>query len=304
MHHADCRVASGGTRLGGVTGCVDNLGVSLSIGGSVMIVSVDLSSVIRTITSRLDAELQGTDDISHRASKGRARESLLIEQVLRRVLPETVGLVHGAEIACSNGTTSGECDLVVYDRDMPLLYRADSFTVLPIEAVLGVIEVKSFLSQRELAKAIESAHRIKAMPTSAIQRDPGDVRRVRRHDRIWETFPVSAHVIAFDSIDLRTLANHLREAEDGRPRWECLESVFVLAKGVITDASQRQRGILGEASREGVITAMVIEFMSLFQRGWAPRFNPVPYLGSEPLGTWIATLGSWAEDGSQLNPGL
>jgi hypothetical protein len=66
------------------------------------------------------------------------REALLIEHVLRTVLPETIGLAHG-ELVCSNGTMCGECDLVVYDRDVPSLYRAEDFTVLPIEAVLGVV---------------------------------------------------------------------------------------------------------------------------------------------------------------------
>ena len=264
---------------------------------------MDLLSVVRTISARLNAELQGTADIKHRASKGRVREALLMEQVLHRFLPETVGVVHGAEVACGDGSTSGECDLVVYDRDVPLLYRAEGFTVLPIEAVMGIIEVKSFLDGRELVDAVEKAHQIKLMERTALRRDEGDLRRVSRHGRVWEMPPVSAHVVAFDSIDLRTLAQHLREAEDGWPRWECLESVYVLGKGCISDAmATAQRLILDSASSESMILTMVIEFINLFQRGWQPRFNPGPYLGDEPLGQVLGTFGAWNEDGSPWRP--
>jgi hypothetical protein len=266
---------------------------------SVMLECMDLPSVVRTISARLNAELQGTTDIKHRASKGRVREALLMEQVLRRILPETVGLAHGAEIACSDGSTSGECDLVVYDRDLPPLYRAEGFTVLPIEAVLGVIEVKSFLDRRELVDAVEKTHRIKLMERTALRRDGTDFRRVSRHGRIWETPPVSAHVVAFNSLKLRTLAEHLRKAEDGRPRWECLESVYVLGKGCLWDAmAGPQRLIFDSASSDSMVLAMVIEFINLFQRGWRPRFDPGPYLGDAELGKVVGVFGGWNDDGS------
>jgi hypothetical protein len=268
-----------------------------------MLVVMDLPSVVRTISARLDAELQGTSDIKHRASKGRVREALLMGQVLQRILPETVGVAHGAEIACSDGSTSGECDLVVYDRDLPPLYRAEGFTVLPIEAVLGIIEVKSFLDRRALIDAVDKAHRIKLMERTALRRDETDFRRVSRHGRVWETPPVSAHVVGFNSLDLRTLAEHLRKAEDGRPRWECLESVYVLGKGCLSDAmGAPQRLIFDSASRDSMVLAMVIEFINLFQRGWQPRFNPGPYLGEIPIGRVLGTFGGWNEDGSPSEP--
>ena len=94
--------------------------------------------------------------------------------------------------------------------------------MLPIEAVLGIIEVKSFLDRRGLIDAVERAHRIKLTERTALRRDVTDFRRVSRHGRVWETPPVSAHVVGFDSLDLRTLAEHQRKAEDGRPRGSAL----------------------------------------------------------------------------------
>lgn len=262
---------------------------------------MDLPSVVRTITARLEAELQGTVDIAHSASKGRVREALVLEQVLRRVLPETVGLAHGAEIVSSDGTTSGECDIVVYDRDVPLLYRAETFTVIPIEAAMGVIEVKSMLDARELARAVPSLHRIKKMPRSALRRDRDDPRRVGRYGRLWPTVPVSAHIVAFDSIDIRSLADQLRALEQGRSQWECLDSVYSLTKGYLMDASGNPQRLIVESDARGqVVLAMVIELLNLFQRTWQPRFDPGPYLagGEQPLGIVAGVFGTWGQDGS------
>jgi hypothetical protein len=262
-----------------------------------MLGNVDLSVIVQTISARLNAELQGTTGIRHRSSKGRVREALILGQVLQRVLPETVGIAHGAEVVCSDGSTSGECDLVIYDRDLPSLYRAEGFTVLPIEAVLGVIEVKSFLDKGGLIGAVENAHRIKIMERTALRRDGGDIRRASRYGRIWDTMPVSAHIVAFQGTDLRTLANHLRKAEEGRPRWECLESVYVLDQGALLDAGgPLQRLVVGSDSMDEVVMGMVIEFINLYQRGWQPRFDPGPYLGPGKIGTVLGTFGMWDPD--------
>ena len=99
---------------------------------------VDLSSVIRTVANRLNVEFEGTTDLQHSASKGHVRETIVLAEVLQRVLPETIGVLQGAEIACTNGTVSSECDLVAYDRSVPPIYRSSTYSVLPIEAVLGV----------------------------------------------------------------------------------------------------------------------------------------------------------------------
>jgi len=256
---------------------------------------------MRTVADRLKVELKGTTEIRHSGSKGRVREALVMAEVLRRVLPETVGIVHGAEVACGDGTVSAECDLVVYDRDIPPIYRSHAYTVLPIESVLGVIEVKSRLTGQELRSAASNLHEIKRMERMAISRDPGDFRRVRRYGRDWDIPPVSTYVVAFDSIDLRNLAGHLKDAEDGWPRWECLDAAYVLWKGCLSNAHsvRNQRLVIESVSDEGMVFAMVIEFLNHFQRGLHPRFNPGPYLGESELGIVACAFGGWNEDGSQ-----
>lgn len=60
--------------------------------------------------------------VEHPLVKGRLRE-LVVDQLLRPVLPPSFGLGTGV-IVDTRGGTSGEIDIVVYNRDivMPLLY--------------------------------------------------------------------------------------------------------------------------------------------------------------------------------------
>jgi hypothetical protein len=80
---------------------------------------MDLPSLTHNIAAALDAELQRTAGNQHSGSKGRCRESVVLERVLKRIIPEAVGILHGAEIVCSDGTTSGECDLVLVAPSSP-----------------------------------------------------------------------------------------------------------------------------------------------------------------------------------------
>lgn len=51
---------------------------------------MDLPSMVRTISARLDPELDGTAGTGIAQGRGRVREALVLEQVLRRAVPETV----------------------------------------------------------------------------------------------------------------------------------------------------------------------------------------------------------------------
>lgn len=63
-----------------------------------------------------------------------------LEHHLGTYLPPVVRVVHGAEIASSDGQTSSEMDLVVSNPEVPSLYRSPAFEILPIEAVHGSLK--------------------------------------------------------------------------------------------------------------------------------------------------------------------
>lgn len=92
----------------------------------------------------------------HPGSKGVSREGALAE-FLGAQLPKRFGVTTGEAVDASE-RRSGQLDVVVFDRNLtaPLLTEA-SGDLLPAEALLAVIEVKSTLTRAELRKCAVAA---------------------------------------------------------------------------------------------------------------------------------------------------
>jgi hypothetical protein len=121
-----------------------------------------VTEIVRArVKAALDAarSLAGVD---HSLVKGRLRE-LVIDQLLRPVLPPSFGLGTGI-IVDSIGGTSGEIDIVIFNREilMPLLF-SERDGVFPVEACLYAIEVKSSLELRHLAETVDKFGKLKQL---------------------------------------------------------------------------------------------------------------------------------------------
>ena len=110
--------------------------------------------------------------VEHSLVKGRLRE-LVVDQLLRPVLPPSFGLGTGV-IVDTRGGTSGEIDIVVYNRDilMPLLY-GERDGIFPVEACLYAIEVKSVLDRNHIEETISKFRRVRELhrlpPTNSFE---------------------------------------------------------------------------------------------------------------------------------------
>jgi len=193
---------------------------------------------------------------------------------------------------------------VVYNRDIAPIYRSASYSVVPIEGVLGVIEVKSKLTSNELKQAALKLHLIKAMPRGALNFYQSPECKRWKYGRWWSNPPISTYIVAFDSISLPVLADRLRDAEVGWPREECLDVAYVLWKGCLSDASDfpPDRTYLKALSDRDMVLGMAVEFITQFQRFGQPSFLPGAYLGSVGFGLSMSRFGTWNSDGSQGPP--
>jgi hypothetical protein len=90
---------------------------------------------------------------------GRAKEVLAF---LEKRLPATYGLCFGTEIVDFADARSGETDIVIYDKARNCLL-SEKPNLLPAEALLAVIEVKSRLTKAELRKCFASASTLTAL---------------------------------------------------------------------------------------------------------------------------------------------
>ena len=189
----------------------------------------DLAATFRGLGRALRARLDVAEAGRHPAEKGRRREGALRE-FLRAHLPPAFGVTQGEAIA-SNGQSSRQTDVLLYDAlHAPVLLATDTSSILAIESVYAGIEVKPFLTARDLAVAAENLASLKALPNSALTRPPGDFDLDKMPTRNPAVFGA---VFAYESDPPLRLLDALCALCKDRPPDLWPDSVLVLDKAVI-----------------------------------------------------------------------
>ena len=97
----------------------------------------------------------------HAGEFGSYREKQCAE-LLKPFLPARLAVGSGFVIT-ENGKRSTQCDIIIYDKEtMPIIENVEQ-RFFPVEAVVGVIEVKSKLSFSELKDALKKLARVKEL---------------------------------------------------------------------------------------------------------------------------------------------
>lgn len=124
---------------------------------------MELKTVFVGIASQMLADFDKIhSQIKHAGKRGTEREEGL-RRFLEAYLPTRYAVSHG-EIVDSNGETSRECDLVIYDSTRcPLLLSSEDYRVFPAEPVFAVVEVKSVLTKPELEDALTKINSVKKL---------------------------------------------------------------------------------------------------------------------------------------------
>lgn len=120
-----------------------------------------LEDLFSSIESTLLSRFKESGFINHNGDKGENREEILIE-FLRNHLPKRYGVTKG-EVIIQKGERSHAIDIIIYDSvNCPVLY-AGKTSILPIEGVYGIIEVKSTLSKNEALDALSKVESFKKL---------------------------------------------------------------------------------------------------------------------------------------------
>ena len=113
-------------------------------------------------TLGLLAKLRGTSGFIHRLSKGLERERALIRELFERTFPQKFAFASG-EVHDLWGTASGQLDIIVFNRQKNFVFYSDFSSILPAEAPLATIEVKTAISRKSLTEALVAAHSLKSL---------------------------------------------------------------------------------------------------------------------------------------------
>ncbi len=101
-------------------------------------------------------------ELEHAGTKGRWRE-LFLSELIEPILPNGVSATTGVLID-SKGTQSKQLDIIIYSSDLlPPILRSNEQSLIPVDAAIQVIEVKSRLDADEMRDCINKAESVKSL---------------------------------------------------------------------------------------------------------------------------------------------
>lgn len=178
-----------------------------------------IKEVFDSISLKMRSDFEEvTRMINHTGERGTARENAL-KKYLRPHIPEKYQFSEGTVIdSCDH--QSRQVDFIIHDRNTtPFLQDCDLASVIPIESVYAIIEVKSNLTKNELIKCIENIW---------------SVRSLKKNTITGQTSPTLGFVFAYDSdSSLETVyKNFLELSKEVSPEQQ-ITCICILNKGLV-----------------------------------------------------------------------
>lgn len=163
----------------------------------------------------LEGYFEQSKNILHNGSKGTVRENI-VNKVIRPFLPACYGL-SGGEAFDSEGNTSKQLDLVVYDSVFSyIIPYIDNYIQFPCESIYGNIEIKSFLNKDELMNAIDNIKSMKSLKregTHSWTVTPLVSIKINGLPDNTDRNPYFGIIFAYDSVEALTVLNYLENLD-------------------------------------------------------------------------------------------
>ena len=171
--------------------------------------------------------------------RGKARESL-IQDFLKPFLPQNLG-IDGGVIFSSDGETSGEIDIIIYDKNAYELFKPFSNFMpqkskpFPIECVYCIIEVESDLTEKTLEKIVQKVQKVKKLQKKEFYPQSGLIHKIKLYEEEFEYFPVLGYLFSLHSSNLEDIHKKLISINKDLniSIKEQIDSITVLNKGLI-----------------------------------------------------------------------
>ncbi len=118
------------------------------------------NNILKSIFDNLELSLKNEMNIKiqHNLEDGKYRE-YLVKRILSKIVPSKYEITNGFIIDSENNK-SDEMDIIIYDKSYVPPFFDETYTVVPIEAVIAVIQVKTDLTWDQFEKAIKNLNSI------------------------------------------------------------------------------------------------------------------------------------------------
>ncbi len=131
-----------------------------------------------------------SESITHDGLMGDVNEQHFID-VLRKYLPNRYG-VDSAIIIDSNGATSDQIDIVIFDPQYtPTLLDQHDHRFIPAESVYAVFEVKPTINADYLKYAAKKAESVRVLERTSVP-----ITHIAGEPRVKELFPILSGIVA------------------------------------------------------------------------------------------------------------
>ena len=162
------------------------------------------------------SEAQSFSTIEHDGTRGRLRE-IVLTKLIRPFIPPnwevTTGFLCSSDGSDTSETQSGQEDLIIYDPSfLPAFFSDLEQSIVPVEAAIATIEVKSTVNSAAVNQAVTHADRIQSMH-SLWQYEKSKTMK-EGFDRDWIRWPT--HNIFGLKTDL---------TEQGKTEWKRIQEV-------------------------------------------------------------------------------
>ena len=118
------------------------------------------NKLLKNIFDNLEISLKGEMNIKiqHNLEDGKYRE-YLVKKILSNIVPSKYEITNGF-VVDSDNNKSDEMDIIIYDKSYVPPFFNETYTVVPIESVIAVIQVKTTLTWNELRASIDNLNSI------------------------------------------------------------------------------------------------------------------------------------------------
>lgn len=118
------------------------------------------NKILKNVFDNLESSLYSDMNIriQHNLEDGKYRE-YLVKNVLSKIVPSKYSITNGF-IIDSDNKISDEMDIIIYDKNYVPPFFEETYTVVPIEAVISIIQVKTTLNSQTLKDSIDNLNSI------------------------------------------------------------------------------------------------------------------------------------------------
>ena len=242
--------------------------------------------------------LERTGAFAHAGTKGSEREEALA-QFLREHLPTRFGVASGEAFDAKRGR-SGQLDVVIYDQfQVAPLPAGTKSVLLPAEALLAVIEVKTLLKRSELTKCFRSVKKLAALKPYKDKRfvparSGGAAAEDANPRCLYTVFAFGTDLGEANWLDKEW--ERVRDvAREVKAPLELVDRVVVLNRGMLSPPSSVGYATSGGADHELLSEWFVQLTNFLFREARRrPPFEWMPY-ASKRSGPRVKKLAGWAK---------